>query len=78
MKRLTLKQVNAAIAQVIARNVFIIKGKGYFYVASDDPKEALFLAGLRTTSIAVARVSHLSVSSWIMAVKLILEDKGTF
>lgn len=64
----TLAQVNAAIAKEFPK-VILVRGEGYFYIASDDNEVGIFLAGLYTTSIPVAKLSQQSVEVWVNDVR---------
>lgn len=71
---ISLKKVNEYI-QTKYPTLEIIKGKGYFYVCSDDDQMALALAGLYTTSIGVCKVSHLPLEKWMTSVESLLKDE---
>lgn len=64
MLRLTLAKVNKHI-QTKYPLIQLIKGNGYFYIASDDDAMVLKLAALYTTSIPVYAINHLTLGGWI-------------
>lgn len=69
-----INQVNAILSRE-GLKVRLRRGKGYFYIYSDDPEVALSLATLYTTSIYVYRFSAYSVDEWVREVKQILNQK---
>ena len=69
----TLKQVNKSIKEQVG-DVFLIKGKGYFYVSSDNDELALHLASLPSTSIYVCHINQQSVQDWVDDVKDIVGE----
>lgn len=69
----SLAQVNAAIQKVYP-NIILVKGHDYFYITSDDEKMSLFIAGLYTSSIWVARIGQQAVETWVDDVKRLLEQ----
>ena len=69
----TLKQVNRAIQKEIG-NVELNKGKGYFYITSEDPEIGLKLSALFSTSIFVCHLNHQSVCEWVQDVKRITNN----
>lgn len=71
---LTLKQVNAEIEKNYP-GVFLVKGNGYFYLASNDDKIGLALATLYTTSIGLFAIDHLPLDRWMQEVKAVLNDE---
>lgn len=72
-KKLTLSAVNKAISE-LHPYIFLQKGNGYYYVASDDYETSMFLAGLFTTSIYVNKLNAYTLEYWIKEVKSILGD----
>lgn len=70
---LTLRQINAEIEKRYPK-VFLVKGRGYYYLASDDDRISLKLAALYTTSIAIFRMGHLSLDRWMQEVRVVLND----
>ena len=70
MKARTLKQLNKIIQEQIG-DILLIKGKGYFYVTSEDEEIGLRLAGLDSTSIYVCHLNQQTVSQWIDDVRQI-------
>lgn len=72
---LTLKRVNKAIEEKYPK-VFLVKGNGYYYLASDDSEIGLKLATLHTTSIDIFDISHLSLERWMDEVKYVLSDSN--
>lgn len=75
MARITLKTVNKAIEAKFPK-VRLEKGKGYFYIYSDDDEMALKIAGLHTTSIYCYQISQQSVERWVGDVEILLKDKA--
>jgi len=69
----TLKQVNLAL-QTELPGIKLVKGKGYYWVWSDDDKLQDQLAGLYSTTIGVYHVSQQTVEQWIDDVKRVLTD----
>lgn len=76
MKARTLKQVNKAIQREIG-NYTLVKGKGYFYVTSEDQDKDLKLSSLFTTSIFCCSLNHQSVEEWVNDVKDIISGGGS-
>lgn len=72
-KRITLKQVNAAIEKEFPK-VFLVKDNGYFFIASDDNETGLKLAGFYQTSIYVAKLTQLTIEQWVREVKLLMNN----
>ena len=71
---LTLKKVNKALAeQERLKKIVLEKGKGYFYVSSEDKETATKLAALDTTSIYVCCINHQCLDAWISDVKQIVK-----
>jgi hypothetical protein len=68
MKARTLKQVNKEIQKKIG-NIVLQKGKGYFYVSSDDNKIGLKLSSLYSTSIYVCHLNQQSMEDWVKDVR---------
>ncbi len=71
-KNTTIAKVNAALA-ILHPKVFLVKGHGYFYIASDDKEMGLKLAGLYTTSIYVNSIKEQSVEQWIEDIENLLK-----
>lgn len=70
---LTIKAVNKAI-QAKHPHVELVKGKGYYYIASDHEATALKLAGLYTTSIPVYSLNHMPLEKWLTSVDSLLNE----
>ena len=68
-----IKGINKLIKEEVG-NFRLVKGSGYFYVASDDKGLGLQLAGLPTTSIYVCSLNHQSTQDWIDDVKNIISQ----
>ncbi len=64
ISKFSLKTLNLAIQKEIP-NVFLVKGNGYFYIASNDQDLALKIAGLNQSGIYVSRLNELSIDRWI-------------
>ncbi len=73
----SLIQVNKAI-QAKYPLIKLVKGKGYYYVHSEDDNISLQLAALFSTSIPVANIKHQSVDNWIKDVESVLSDWERF
>lgn len=73
MKARTLNQVNKAIKKQIG-NVCLQKGKGYFYVSSENYDISLKLASLYSTSIYVCHLNQQSLEDWIKDVRDIVSN----
>lgn len=73
MKRTTLKKVNEAIEKAFP-NVFLVKGEGYFYIASDDEATGLKIAGLFQTSVYVCNLSAYTPEQWVNEVRRLFEE----
>lgn len=73
MSRLTIQMVNDHIHTKYPL-VDLVKGKGYFYIASDDDNIGLQIAGLYTSSIDVAKINHLTLGGWMDATERVLSD----
>lgn len=67
MKKVTLRSVNTLLA-LIFKDVKLIKGVGYFYIASDEDEMALYIAGLPQSGIYVYKIDTLTESEWIDSV----------
>lgn len=72
--RLTIRILNEAIQEKWP-HVKLAKGKGYFYVYSDEADMGLKLAGLYTTSIDVDKINLMSLDRWVSEVEYVLRDK---
>jgi hypothetical protein len=73
----SLKQVNKAIGEKFP-GVFLVRGAGYYYIASNDDTMAEKIAGLYTSSIGVYRITQQTVEQWIKDVEYLLSDvEGT-
>jgi hypothetical protein len=73
-KAKSLQQVNKALQEKFP-GIFLTRGKGYYYIWSDDETIQLKLAGLYTTSIPVYSIKEQTVERWIEDVKELLEQK---
>ena len=60
----SLRQVNKYIDKVY-KGVILVKGEGYFYIASDIEEIADKIASLYTTSIPVYSIKEQTVQAWI-------------
>ena len=72
----TLKALNKYVQHEINSALIVVKGNGYYYIASDDKDKALELAGLPQTSIYVNHVSHLSFENWYSSIISLLNAKS--
>jgi len=70
---ITLEKVNKYI-QSIYPEIELVKGKGYFYVYSDNEEIGLKLSGLYTTSISVCNIRDLNLYLWLERVEYVLND----
>lgn len=75
-KRITMKQVNAAIEKEFP-TVFLVKDKNYFFIASDNNEWGLRIAGLYQTSIHVARLNEMTVEEWVEDVRRLFKEKSS-
>ena len=73
-KRITIAQVNRAIGEKFP-DVFLAKGEGYFYIASDNEEMGLRIAGLYTTSIPVYKLNEQTIEGWVRDVELLLNQE---
>lgn len=71
----TLKQINKAIGEKYP-GVFLVKGKGYFYIASDEEEMGLRIAGLYQSGIYVYRLSSYKVEEWVREVGYMLGENN--
>lgn len=69
----SLLEVNKAIA-VAHPGVFLVRGDGYHYIASNDKEMGLKIASLYTSSIPVYSVTFLSVEDWVEQVRMLLNQ----
>ncbi len=69
----TITQVNKAIAAKFP-HVFLVRGKGYYYIASNDEATGLKIAGLYTSSIGVFSIKHQTVEAWVKDVETLLNQ----
>ena len=69
----SLKKVNSEIQKQIG-DFTLIKGRGYFWVWSDNDANADVLGSAYTTSIPVMHLNHQSLDTWISDVKQIVSD----
>lgn len=70
----SITEVNKAIAAKFP-GVFLVKGNGYYYIASDDDTMADKIAGLYTSSIGVCRITQQTVTQWVKDVEYLFEDR---
>jgi hypothetical protein len=70
---ISIKQINNRIQKQIG-DVQLVKGKGYFYLTSEDEGIALYLASLYSTSIFVPHLKFQSVEEWVADVENIMSD----
>lgn len=75
-KAQSLAQVNKELHKKHPK-IDIVKGKGYYYIASDDEEMGLKLAGLYTTSIPVFSITQQTVDQWLADVDLLLKDENS-
>ncbi len=68
----TLKALNKYIQKEIKSTLLIVRGEGYFYIASDDKETALELAILPQTGIYVYKVTDLTFENWYQSVKTLI------
>lgn len=73
MKRISLKSVNERI-QAKYPLLVLVKGKGYYWVHSDDDNSATQLSRLYTTSIDIPRITLLTPDQWLDKVEWVLAD----
>jgi hypothetical protein len=80
-KQHTLAMVNKAI-QAKYPTIMLVKGEGYFYIASNDDEMGLKIAGLYTSSIPVYSINQLSIEKWVAEVDQLVayfdEETPTF
>jgi len=77
MKARNLQQVNQAI-QNRRPFVFLVKGKGYYYIASNHEETSLRIASLYQSSIYVYSITNLSVEQWIDAVDHLFNNLNNY
>ncbi len=73
-KAVNIKSLNKAIHAKYP-HVKLRRGKGYYYIYSDDEATADKIAALYTTSIYVYRLNHLSMDQWMSEVDTLMEGK---
>lgn len=66
--KITLKQVNAEIAKEFP-HVFLVRGNGYYYIATDDNQTGSVIGGFYTTSISVPKLNMLTIEQWVSNVR---------
>lgn len=72
-KAKNLKEVNREIHRIFP-TVNLVRGNGYFYIASDDDEMGLKIAGLFTTSIPVCYLHEQTIEQWVKDVKYLMAD----
>lgn len=55
--------------------VLLVKGEGYFYIASDDEETALEIAGLQENAIYVCAFNQQTPKQWVEDIKKLLKLK---
>jgi hypothetical protein len=73
MSHLRMSQVNREIQKKYPL-IKLVKGKGYHYIASDDPEMGVKVAMLYTTIIGVPFLNQQSLDAWIHSVERVLRD----
>lgn len=81
-KQHTLAMVNKAI-QAKYPTIMLVKGEGYFYIASDDDDMGLKIAGLYSSGIYGSfKINDLSIERWVAEVDQLVaqfdEETPTF
>jgi hypothetical protein len=72
-QRLTINKINARIQERFS-GIKLTRGKGYFYLYSDDEVLALKLAALHTTTISVYSLNQVTMDRWMEFVEYVLKD----
>ena len=54
--------------------VLLVKGEGFFYLASDDEETALEIASLQENAIYVCAFNHQTPEQWVKDIKHLLEN----
>lgn len=67
-----LREVNKALALRVP-GVILVKGEGYFYIASDNKKLATAIAKLPSTQINEASITFKTVDEWVESVRNLLK-----
>lgn len=70
-----ISKVNSCVKRELGdmmKHINIVRGRGYYYVHSNDSATALRLANLPTTSIWVMWADHQSLQQWIEDVRKLL------
>jgi hypothetical protein len=65
----TIKEINKAIQAEIHPKLILVRGEGYYYIASDDNELALQIAGLKSSAIWVNSLKQLGAKGWVDAVR---------
>jgi len=73
-KGFTLAQLNKEIDKKYPK-VFLAKGEGNWYLASDDNETGLMLAGFYQTSINTCYLSQLPMERWMQDVDTLMKQK---
>jgi len=68
-----MKKVNAAIGARFPK-VFLVKGDGYYYVASDDMATGNKIGILYQTSIAISKLNAVPLNRWMQEVEAVMND----
>jgi hypothetical protein len=71
----TLRQVNQAIAERYP-DVKMTRGRGYYYLCSDNQEVAWKLAGLPSTSICIYSVRDVSIEAIMEMVDQVMKREG--
>lgn len=69
----SISKVNAVIRRKFPK-IFLARGEGYYYLASDDEEMGLKIAGLYQSGIYVFKAGHLTVQQWINAVQDLVDQ----
>jgi hypothetical protein len=69
----SLAQINRHINRV-HRFVILVRGEGYFYIASDHKETALKIAGLPSSSVYVYSINDLTIEAWVDSVTQLLKQ----
>lgn len=69
---ITNKTFRKAMEEAGLEKVQLEKGKGYFYIWSDDEETALMIAGIYDNSIMVNSFNQLNIKQWINEIIWIL------
>ena len=74
-ENITLKKVNKAIQKEFP-TCFLVKGEGYFYIASDDETWGNKIAMMHSQGIHTHSIKHQNMEQWLTDVRFLFSEKN--